>query len=619
MATVAVTAHNNRVEPADTTTNWSNDGGGGGIATETDFTYQNAIAASRKVGTTVLGRAYTHGSNIDMTATDRTTYLAKIAATNPAVLLSRSSPALHMKIGSDASNYHWYYLFGNDNYPPKGGFILIGIDPNVTGYQGAADTGSPNDAQITYWSLRGDFSTGSKAENVVIDAIDVGAGLNLVGGDGASTDGVFADFISADEGTAANRYGYVFTDGSIIFVNGRLAIGQNNSDTSVLTVFQDTGSVVVWQNGLYATGWARLRLDVATTSTDIDIIGATLIGDGEKDNGFGGLYTTTEDTRPILEVTGTAGTCDLTSCALRNFSDVVLTSVTTITGCDITTESMTQSSAEIDSCTIRTTSVTSIATLQDPTFGTSDLHDTEFVQAGAGHAVEIDTATTYTFTNMTWTGYGADASDSAALDVTAASGTVTINVVGGTTPTYKTAGATVDLVINPVTTEIHVVDIGTASDIQNARVLLLASDGTGDLPFEESVTITRVTTVATVAHTAHGLVVGDIAFIEGADQQEYNGAQTVVTVPGVNSYTFTVAGAPATPATGTIISTGGYFNELTNASGIVTDTRSITVDQPMTGTVRKGTSSPLYKSSPVTATVDQVNGLDLLIQLIPDE
>ena len=177
-----------------------------------------------------------------------------------------------------------------------------------------------------------------------------------------------------------------------------------------------------------------------------------------------------------------------------------------------------------------------------------------------------------------------------------------------------------DIVISPVTTEIHVIDINTGSDIENARVYFMASDGTGDLPFEESViSINRVTTVATVAHTAHGLAVGDIAFIEGADQQEYNGAQTVVTVPGVDSYTFTVAGAPTTPATGTIISTGGYFNELTSSSGLVEDNRSITNNQPLEGRVRRSTSSPLYKNSPIVGTVDSTIGLSILVQLIPDE
>jgi len=86
----------------------------------------------------------------------------------------------------------------------------------------------------------------------------------------------------------------------------------------------------------------------------------------------------------------------------------------------------------------------------------------------------------------------------------------------------------------------------------------------------------------------------------------------------VDAYTFTVAGTPTTPATGTIISTGGYFNTLTSASGIVTDSRTISVDQPVTGRVRLSSGTNLYKSSPINETVDKDIGLSITVQLIPD-
>ncbi len=64
--------------------------------------------------------------------------------------------------------------------------------------------------------------------------------------------------------------------------------------------------------------------------------------------------------------------------------------------------------------------------------------------------------------------------------------------------------------------------------------------------------ITRVGATATATTAApHGLTTGDYAFHIGATQPEYNGAFQV-TVTGASTYTFTVTGAPATPATGTI-------------------------------------------------------------------
>lgn len=64
--------------------------------------------------------------------------------------------------------------------------------------------------------------------------------------------------------------------------------------------------------------------------------------------------------------------------------------------------------------------------------------------------------------------------------------------------------------------------------------------------------ITRVSATATVTTSApHGLTTGDYAFHAGAGQSEYNGAFPV-TVTGASTYTFSVTGTPATPATGTI-------------------------------------------------------------------
>lgn len=64
--------------------------------------------------------------------------------------------------------------------------------------------------------------------------------------------------------------------------------------------------------------------------------------------------------------------------------------------------------------------------------------------------------------------------------------------------------------------------------------------------------ITRSSTTATVTTSAsHNITTGAVVFIAGADQEEYNGYQTLTAGSGT-TFTFTVAGAPTTPATGTI-------------------------------------------------------------------
>lgn len=71
--------------------------------------------------------------------------------------------------------------------------------------------------------------------------------------------------------------------------------------------------------------------------------------------------------------------------------------------------------------------------------------------------------------------------------------------------------------------------------------------------------ITRASTTATVTTpTPHNLETGDKVTVSGAGQSEYNVTATI-TVTGPNTFTYTVAGSPATPATGTIVYTSGDF------------------------------------------------------------
>jgi hypothetical protein len=67
--------------------------------------------------------------------------------------------------------------------------------------------------------------------------------------------------------------------------------------------------------------------------------------------------------------------------------------------------------------------------------------------------------------------------------------------------------------------------------------------------------ITRVGTTATAVCQNHGFKNQDTVDIEGATQSEYNGYQTI-TIVDANTFTFTVTGSPATPATGTITARG---------------------------------------------------------------
>lgn len=95
---------------------------------------------------------------------------------------------------------------------------------------------------------------------------------------------------------------------------------------------------------------------------------------------------------------------------------------------------------------------------------------------------------------------------------------------------------------------------------------------------------------------------------------------TTITVKDVNTGAVLVgarvyleAGAGGSLVAGTII-----FNTLTDASGQVSDTRSLASNQPVTGRVRFSTSPNFYKTTSISETISNTIGLSLNVSLIPD-
>jgi len=359
---------------------------------------------------------------------------------------------------------------------------------------------------------------------------------------------------------------------------------------------------------LAAAGFSVITVDLGNGTTDVTD-GCLHIGAGD---------TTNVDSRPDYIVSGTTGVF-LFNGQLRNFRNLVYTSACTIQDADIEFADLTQGTAEIEDTILRPVSATTVAACNDPTFGTTtDIHDCQVIQGGAGHMFELSTVdATVTLTNISFSGFGADTTNDAAFYVSAATGTTTINWSGGTAPTYRTAGATVN-VVNSVTVSVTTKDAADSSNIQNARVYIEADTG-GPLPAKETVTsINRSGSVATVVHTAHGLATGDTVKIRDATLDEYNVKETV-TVTGVNGYTYAVAGSPVSPAVGTITASAVIMDQLTTAGGLAEDTGFPFVsDQPFVGRARRSTTSPFYKTVPISGTITTA-GATSTVFMVSDE
>jgi hypothetical protein len=99
----------------------------------------------------------------------------------------------------------------------------------------------------------------------------------------------------------------------------------------------------------------------------------------------------------------------------------------------------------------------------------------------AHHAIEfgLTSPLDMTLRNIAFSGFSASNNvNDSTLNILRTTGTVTISLVGCTgNISYKTAGATVVLVQDPVTTTVTVRDINTGDPVENARVYMVADTG----------------------------------------------------------------------------------------------------------------------------------------------
>ena len=476
MTAFSVDFDGTRVNSSDSNTSWGNFGSSGGSpASESPIAYQNALAVNKKINSSSLGGIdYDPGSGaLDMTAAANRLWFVKAIASDSFDL--NLTYGMAIGVGSANNAYYLYNVAGSgsnlsvyNSYPVQGGYLITAIDPNIAAWR-ESTTGSPSLTAVDWFGVQCAFIVGAaKAENVALDAIDVGTGLSLTGGTGADPRANYKSFYEIDQDVLTNRWGAAIGKGDAVILRGMHNIGDGVSGVG----FDDTTSVVTFPDGYHSAGLFGVTVNLDIAGDDVND-GALLISEGTR-NGVDA-----NDTRADYIVTGATDNATL-SHQLRNFRNVTYNANTVADGVNIECQLLTQDSAEIKNSIVKTNALTSVACLQDPTFGTtSGLHDTQFIQSGAGHAIEIGAAGTYSLTGLTFTGYGAIASDSAAIDITATSGTVTINIGGGgNTPTYKTAGATV-VIANTVTVRVIVQNESLVA-IENARVLVEAAAG-GDL------------------------------------------------------------------------------------------------------------------------------------------
>ena len=586
------------------TTGWSliSSGGGGAnslTAPETDDFIQGANCISRNPWTSANIRGMVYNSAETVTANEAVFIWWKSDVAQ--ALDTQAAGGIQCLVGSGTGALECYYVDGSDTYA-RGGWKCSPVDPAITG---DTQIGAPSGA-TDYFGVRWSIAASgpNKGFPYKIDAMRHGSNIEITAGEIANPATFEALSTYADDIT--RRWGIVQPTSTGMTQQGLVSWG--TAATACYSRVANRTLVFLDTQGFTATTF---------TAVEFRNVGSDIVWDNVS---IASLDTLNRGT---IEVFNNAPT-SLTSC---NISDID----TTVDGgtnsvWDSTAwrrcNAVTAAGGTFLNCQVLASTVAADAgafVYNEAVNPDGVLDGMTFTQgAAAHHAIEFGASipSTMTLNNMTFTDFDADTTNGAALNFLDTTGTITVSLIGTTTPTYKSAGATIVFVTNPVTVSVTTVTTdGTI--IPSVNVWLPAVTGTG-LPTLQATTIVNSGTTATATTTGvHGLATNDQVEIVGASLAANNGVFTVV-VTSTTEFTYTMGSTPGSSPTGSITTTFVFLYGLTNGSGIISMTRSLPATFTVSGHGRKGSAAPYYKQGPITGSVTSASGATFIAVMVAD-
>ena len=586
-------------------------------------------------------------------------------------LLSYASGGLRLAVATTLGDWKAWAVGGNDVPPfPYAKWVNNPVDPTITGEY---TNGTPP-AALTFFGVgsMGQLSLAvGKGQPHVVDIIRYGRAEARINGGETSNFAVFAGFAAANDATTA-RWGLIqATDGGYLW-KGLMTLGYTSAvdfrDTNKTIFIQDTRKVyssfnkveirqatsrVDWTGVTFtclsptttASKGAFEMIDAADVNiescnfidmdTFIFLSSATINGSVFRRTGqitTGGATLTgctidrntassavlasspanaalisatdftSDGTGHAIEITGTAADFTLTNNTYTGYAASDGTTGNEAVYVNIATGSMIISISGGSTPSIRTAGVTVIV---------QNAVTVKVTAKDATTLAAIDAARVLIEANSVATGTHTGANGASTL--TDSSKSFTTNELVNYRIYNTTDGSDGLITANDATTVTATLSGGTDNDWDTSDAYIIVAK-----PALNPVSITRSGTTATATHRNHGLANGATVAIRGATQDEYNGTYTISNV-SANAYDYTVSGSPTTPATGSPTSAAVILNDVTNASGVLQTTAfNYTINQPVTGKVRRATSGTKYKTGAIDGTITSA-GLDTAILLIADE
>lgn len=268
-------------------------GGAGAQAIEPDFYAQNANCISRGVSgaATVKGMWFNLESTIDLT--DKLLYIWMRTST-PGLIDTRANSGMTIRVaGSNVANYHEWAVDGSDTILGTDGWKCYVLDVSLTPTT-VGGTGLTISSCQHFGGTIKTIAT-AKGQNFGIDAIYYGKGELRVSGTNTTPGAGFAEVAAADFGTIANRYGIMQTKEGIIYVQGRIVLGDNVGTTALN--FTSYNENLVWTRQSYYDGTRERNMVKDARADGTPWFGITRVGNSTNDTNVDiGIKVGTGDT-----------------------------------------------------------------------------------------------------------------------------------------------------------------------------------------------------------------------------------------------------------------------------------------------------------------------------------
>lgn len=423
---------------------------------ETDYFIHNTGCLSKTMGAgTAANSGAIYNAGAGQTIPSGNALFIWLYFGAPNALATQAAGGLRVFVGSATTAFKQWYVKGANTYT-YGGWFCVPVDPNTAA---DATTGTPT-ATLQYFGASATLnatSAVSKGNPFGIDVLRHGRGeMRINGGDLANGYATFAGF-AAQNDAQANRWGLFQTiDGGYLW-QGLMVLGFTSAvdfrDSNVSIQIANTQKVVAAFN----------RIEVRQATSRVDWTGVSIACLGTVSKGQFAM---------IDNATVNLNTCTFTDMDTFVFQSGATVSNTTFRRCG----QVTLGGAAITGCRFEnSTAATSLLAGS----AISTVSNCTFISDGSNHAIQITAAGAYTFNNLTFSGY-------AASDGSTGNETVFVNVAGGSVTintdsviSYRTAGATVTVVVGQKTLTITGVVSGSDVVILTAGTTtqLAANDG----------------------------------------------------------------------------------------------------------------------------------------------